>query len=420
MATYVISPGAWLAGSGLYPEPRGKGSSGLYPEPRGQGSSGLYPEPWGQGGSDLYPEPESGGQSTQRAGWYPEPLPSSGARRSAPTAPWRGVDPAWVYQGGPEALLAQALERTRAKIIRPSDPRALPQTRGLMQAPAAAVHTTVALWRWGGEYRVQAVLADLGWRLRVEHVSKTRLSRLLAGGVVTLTLPDFTKRPPRFAEDQIDKVQRAAVEREGRLPEILAQRDDLWPFLRMVLGAEATVSPRLEELMAVAWRWATPLVMALKNDVAALRPVQFAASVLPVIPTPTHGSLPSGHATMAALSVEILTQLLLGGDQTHPRAVQLDRLARRIAFNRVVAGVHFPLDSAVGYGLGLQLAGHFVAWATGRKAYKAFVFDPDKHSQLTESGVRPSLKPARTAAGKSAPLALLWDAAHREADRGGA
>lgn len=408
MTTYVISPGAWQTGSGLNPEPRG--------QPAGN-TTGLNPEPRSVGGSSarLHPEPrsEGGGQ----AGGYPQQQPGGRCAGSAPlpSAPWRGVDPTWVYQGGTDALTAQALERTRGEILRPSDPRLPPRAKGLMPIAGNAAGPARPFWRWGSQFRVEAVLADLAWRLRVQ----ARELKLTATQAVSLSLAP-SAQGLSFIERQIDKVQRAAIEREDRMPEILAQRDDFREFFRVILGLDATTTPILEEVLAVAWYWATPLVMALKNDVAALRPVQRAASVLPVIPTPAHGSLPSGHATMAALTAEILSQLLFNGDPKHARVQQLDRLARRIAFNRVVAGVHFPVDSAAGYALGLQLAGHFVGWATGRPALKEYKFDPTKHSELTETGKRPKTTASAKYDGKSANLALLWDAAKREARRGGA
>ena len=59
------------------------------------------------------------------------------------------------------------------------------------------------------------------------------------------------------------------------------------------------------------------------------------------------------------LTALLLSELLYpAGDA---RRSALDRLARRIAFNRVVAGVHFPIDSAAGSALAHQLAATLVA-----------------------------------------------------------
>jgi membrane-associated phospholipid phosphatase/GNAT superfamily N-acetyltransferase len=426
MATYVISPGAWLSGSGLHPEPKsqGGGNAGWHPEPKtsGGGNAGWHPEPKTQGGGNAgwHPEPKTSGGG--HAGWHPEPQPPANGNQAAAAAvmaaglPWRGVDPAWVYQGGARALMAQALERTRSKIVRPADPRFVPPAPGVMQAPTQGPDNAAPLWRWGAEYRVHAVVADLAWRLRVD----AGVLKSLPDGLDSLSLPSMSALPTAWRVEQIDKVQRAAVEREDRLPEILAQSDDLWLFFRLVLGVQAATSPILEELMAVAWQWATPLVMALKNDVAALRPVQVAPRVMPVITTPAHGSLPSGHAAMSAMTAEILTALMFDGDTKHARAQQLDRLTRRVAFNRVVAGVHFPVDSAAGYALGRQLAGHFIGWATGQAACKPYVFDPKKQRELTESGTLKPLQRQATPSLRSQPLGLVWDAAVRECKRGGA
>lgn len=412
MTTYIISPGAWQSGSGLHPDPVGQGSgnAGWHPDPRSQGgdSAGWHPDPKTQVGSN--------------AGWHPDPRPPTNGNQAAAEAvmaggqPWRGMDPAWVYNGGARAVMAQALERTRSKIVRPVDPRFVPPTPGVMLSPTQGPDAAAPLWRWGAEFRVHAVVADLAWRLRVD----AGVLKSVPDGAASLTLPSVSNMPTAWRIEQIDKVQRAAVEREDRLPEILAQSDDLWLFFRLVLGVQAKTSPILEELMAAAWQWATPLVMALKNDVAALRPVQMAPRIMPVIATPAHGALPSGHATMSVMSADILTALMFDGDHTHVRAKQLDRLARRVAFNRTVAGVHFPVDNAAGYALGRQLAGHFIGWATGQAACQPVVFDPQQQPELSEHGALLPLDRQATPSTRSLPLGLIWDAAVREFKRGGA
>ena len=45
--------------------------------------------------------------------------------------------------------------------------------------------------------------------------------------------------------------------------------------------------------------------------------------------------------------------------------IHLARLAARISVNRVIAGVHFPIDLAAGLVLGLTVGRYFVALAKG-------------------------------------------------------
>ena len=86
------------------------------------------------------------------------------------------------------------------------------------------------------------------------------------------------------------------------------------------------------------------------------------AQVQPLITTPGHGCLPSGHCTQSYVMAHVLARLLgvrapgTGGD----REVQLQRLAARIAINRVVAGVHFPVDNLAGRLLGRCLGEYAV------------------------------------------------------------
>ena len=87
-----------------------------------------------------------------------------------------------------------------------------------------------------------------------------------------------------------------------------------------------------------------------------------------MITTPGHGSFPMGHATQSHAVAYVLKKLL-NLDPKYPTVVeQLDRQAARITTNRVIAGVHFPVDSIAGRMLGVALGEYFVGRCTSTAA----------------------------------------------------
>jgi hypothetical protein len=90
--------------------------------------------------------------------------------------------------------------------------------------------------------------------------------------------------------------------------------------------------------------------------------VDYSPQVQPVITTPGHGALPSGHCVEAYIVKEVL-QALLGVDPSYDGdgalRRQFSRIAARIATNRVIAGVHFPIDNVAGRLLGTVLGRYF-------------------------------------------------------------
>ena len=420
MPTYLLAPGAWPGGSGLNPPDLRRGlSAGLNPDPRRGGGTDawLNPDPRRGGGTDAWLNPDPGGRSNSGHGGPGVP-PGAGS-----PGPWHGIDPDWVYSGGDAALLAQALRRMHAKVVQAGDPiddprkAKSPKAKGQILQATAGPMSGKPLWRWGSEFRVRAAVADLVGRFFVEEKKLWLITRS-AKKAPTLTCAASFEVKPLDATDatahdlQIDKVLRAAVEREDRLPEILMQSTDLWPFYGSVTGIDLARAPITAELLDVAWRWADHIVMALKHQVAEPRPVQRDARVLPVIPTPGHGSLPSGHATISKLTSDLLIALLYAPESQ--RALQLDRLARRIAFNRVVAGVHFPMDSEAGHVLGRQLAALFIALATGTRAPQGSSFVAKRESTLKESDAADPVTLAGKGLRPSLPLNEMWNAAKRE------
>jgi membrane-associated phospholipid phosphatase len=128
----------------------------------------------------------------------------------------------------------------------------------------------------------------------------------------------------------------------------------------MILGLHPARNRHTLELIAITQVIAAHLAMIVKHYLACRRPDQIEARVQPMIPTPGHSSLPSAHATEAYAVATVLCALLDNTSSSLPDTENRKRLvfkqAERIAVNRTVAGVHFPIDSWAGAALGIAIA----------------------------------------------------------------
>ena len=395
--------------------------------------------PWHQNGVGSRTDPDwiagDGGQVR------PDPLISGAPvmqRRSlsyhpatAAPWPWRSMDPEWTYTGGPTALLSQALRKVQARLVGERDVRRGSAQAGRVVKTAGKAHP---IWRWHSEFRQQAVVGELlghtlveGSNVYISARDTTREPLLLKPSLLVAIVP-----PPKgFKYDsQIDRVLRAAVEREERLPEILSQAADFRAFFYSLTGMDHSPIPHVDELINVGWSWATHVLMMLKNNIAEFRPVQRSSLVVPIIATPGHGSLPSGHATIASMTAHLLAELLypklIGPSATGylaptGQAELLQRLAARIAFNRVVAGVHFQMDSHVGRHLGNRLAAAFVNMASETPAAVRSATVEVRPESEWDEGPQAALEELPLDAAGAAPapiesLRQLWNAALKEID----
>src|SRR4029453_12403698 len=176
---------------------------------------------------------------------------------------------------------------------------------------------------------------------------------------------------------------RCADLRGDRATEMMTQMGGAVAFLGLIAYLSPSRTPYTLELLAAAIRLANYTEQRFKPARACPRPIEFSPQVQPIILTPGHGSFPSGHATETFISALVLLRLLqasplppysVAADQMR-YASQLMQLASRVAINRTVAGVHFPVDSSAGELLGLTLGQYFVNRCTGVAAYDAYAFD---------------------------------------------
>jgi membrane-associated phospholipid phosphatase len=186
-------------------------------------------------------------------------------------------------------------------------------------------------------------------------------------------------------EAQLTLVNNYAELRPDRQTEILAQIGGGMAFLSSIAQLHPDRTPRTLELLAAVLRLALFVHLRVKQGLACRRPLEYSPQIQPMIATPAHGALPSGHATESFAAALVLWQLMKAsgrpGYDSADWRIQLLRLASRIAINRTVAGVHFPVDSAAGAILGLTLGQYLVNRCSGAAGYRAWRFEGEKYPE---------------------------------------
>jgi membrane-associated phospholipid phosphatase len=180
----------------------------------------------------------------------------------------------------------------------------------------------------------------------------------LAGAeIFRINRPKDGANPSVYATGrQMDLVLVAADLRSDRLPEIILQQTDLLSFLGSTVRLHDVSHAWTLEVLRSVQDVATIVHSQVKHHLSTPRPVDVFPEASPIIQTPQHSSLPSGHTVEASAMAYVLSRL---ADKTDKTALSTDnlvlRMAARIAINRHVAGVHFPFESMAGFLLGISI-----------------------------------------------------------------
>jgi len=197
------------------------------------------------------------------------------------------------------------------------------------------------------------VLKDLKWDLKIPAVGAPYIEMTFNNeAFLTLTRPDMA-----LFRSQLKLLKVYADQRADRATEILTQVGYPTPYFASLLGLNAR-NAKTFELIAISQVIASHVVMIAKHHLACRRPDRLGASVMPMLTTPGHSTFPSGHAAEAFAVRTVLSGLLddpiVAAHYPRPdrRKALLAKQAERIAVNRTVAGVHFPIDTWAGAALG--------------------------------------------------------------------
>jgi hypothetical protein len=298
--------------------------------------------------------------------------------------------------------------------------------------PMPPIDDTNQLKKWTTDVRLHVCQYELFAPLRfnlqgVDKAGLAHFDELAPIGLQVKNIVDMTRPSTALFQKQVDLVINWANLREDRAVEVLAQANNSSPFWGSIVNLQPQRHKYTSELLMLAQSFAVHAEMRLKHAFACPRPAQYSAQIQPMLTTPGHGSWPSGHSTEAFMTARVL-QNLMNVTQLSEIDLQLQRLAARIAINRTVAGVHFPVDSAAGRLLGEALAGYFVYRCQAQPSYKDRSFDGtlfkdgsnaldfDYHAALQTTASTPfnAEGASRTLTTQSDILKTLWDLAKDE------
>jgi len=202
----------------------------------------------------------------------------------------------------------------------------------------------------------------------------------------------FIRPTDAVFQQQLDFLDQYSDLREDRGCEILSELGPQYAFWSSVVPLHPERARKTIELLDAALRLANYVEMRIKHALACRRANELSPQVQPIILTPGHGSFPSGHSTENHMIARILWELFGKGPEL---GEQLMREASRIAVNRTVAGVHFPVDTAAGQVLGLALGRYFIQRATtAGLTFDAWRFDGERYPGAKDFDLRSFCDPA--------------------------
>jgi len=183
---------------------------------------------------------------------------------------------------------------------------------------------------------------------------------------------------------QTEIVRLYADLRADRIGEINLQIDDLLSFFGAIHYFDDQRRMKSLEVLNAAVVLAIHTEMMVKHFCRTPRPIDISPQLQPIVQTPDHSSFPSGHAT-EAFTIATLIYWLSTGEM--PKAgikagAQEFRLAHRIATNRTIAGVHYPMDSASGALMGCVLGAHVIHQALNKPSAQG------QHFQLVKEATQ--------------------------------
>ena len=243
--------------------------------------------------------------------------------------------------------------------------------------------------RYGAQVRASLALFDLSSSVAFLLDGDTAtLQGTSRGGRVPLVTMKRPNRP--YFEGQLVQVDGWSSRRDVRAAEILTQVTPPLGFFASLLNLQEGRHRRTLELVNAALQFTYAVCMQFKHALACPRPGEYSVGVQAMIEVPMHPSLPAGHAAEGHVTAAVLGALA-GAEPGSKTDAMLRQLAHRIAENRVVAGLHFPVDLVAGRLLGDALASYFLArcgfaprWTGGRFEVQSPTADNGKSDEFAD------------------------------------
>jgi membrane-associated phospholipid phosphatase len=210
----------------------------------------------------------------------------------------------------------------------------------------------------------------------------------LPGGSVRLTVTRPTHDrlldlAPHTGAQGLAGVEAAMSLRQARIDTILAADRELDLHLMESLALPAARYPYTYTLLRIVMAWASQLAQVMKHALAVPRPYHVWPGVRPMIEVPRHASYPGGHAAQAAAAAVVLADV---SDAALTARLGLARLARRIGEDRVVAGLHYPIDNGAGTALGTLLGQWLMALSGTGGTLTSLGFDANAATPVSTGG----------------------------------